>query len=88
MKNHAIKPLAFEMAKSKNPYIKLLQTNVDEFVSKFGKKPTKVLMPTPMLLSLIGDLPKEEQQLFWISNTKKISGMEVCLSPNGNLCIS
>ncbi|EPH6098217.1 hypothetical protein ACS0KQ_003244 [Vibrio cholerae] len=82
---HKVKPLAFEVAKNKNPYLDLLNQNYDHFICEYQKPPQAVYMPLEMLMSLIADLPLLEQQLFWVSDTKKIQGMDVKLTTDGTL---
>ncbi|MFW1108338.1 hypothetical protein ACEWA7_20065 [Vibrio parahaemolyticus] len=85
IKNHKVNPLALELAKNKNPYLTLLKESHERFECEYGYPPQLVKMPLAMLLSLLSDLPHLEQQLFWISTTKKIEGMEVKLSQDGTL---
>ncbi|WP_347361798.1 hypothetical protein [Vibrio vulnificus] len=82
---HKISPLAYEVAKSTNPYLDLLRQNHEAFQNEFGQPAQTVSMPMEMLMSLVGDLPQMEQQLFWLSETKKFEGMEVKLSQDGTL---
>lgn len=83
--NHKISPLAYELAKSTNPYLNLLKQNHERFQHEHGRPAQNVYMPMAMLMSLVGDLPQMEQQLFWMSDTKKIEGMEVKLTQDGTL---
>lgn len=83
--NHKISPLAYELAKSTNPYLNLLKQNCERFQHEYGRPAKIVYMPMAMLMSLVGDLPQMEQQLFWMSDTKKIEGMEVKLTQDGTL---
>ncbi|UTZ35029.1 hypothetical protein HB762_28060 (plasmid) [Vibrio campbellii] len=83
--HHKISPLAYELAKNTNPYLTLLKENHDRFKREHGRPAECVFMPLEMLMSLVGDLPQMEQQLFWLSDTKKIEGMVVKLAQDGAL---
>lgn len=83
--HHKVSPLACELAKNTNPYLTLLKDNHERFEHEYGRPAQLVYMPMAMLMSLVGDLPQMEQQLFWMSETKKIEGMEVKLTQDGTL---
>lgn len=83
--HHKISPLAYELAKNTNPYLTLLKENHERFKHEYGRPAKIVFMPMAMLMSLVEDLPQVEQQLFWMSDTKKIEGMEVKLTQDGTL---
>lgn len=83
--HHKVSPIACELAKSTNPYLTLLKESHERFEREYGRPAQLVYMPMAMLMPLVGDLPQMEQQLFWVSETKKIEGMEVKLSQDGTL---